>query len=171
MRIRTGQVADAEQLAWLHVRAWQQAYAGLLPADYLDGLMAELSRRTERWREWLPTSPPWIAEAGDRQIIGFATWGPSRDDDAVPVKTGEIGAIYVLAEHWGTGVGRELMQAALASLRNAGFSHATLWVLDGNVRARRFYEAGGWVLDGATKDDPREDFVLHEVRYRIVLGV
>ena len=59
------------------------------------------------------------------------------------------------------------MQAALDSLRQAGFVEATLWVLDGNERARRFYEVGGWEFDGATKDDQREGFTLSEVRYRI----
>jgi hypothetical protein len=61
------------------------------------------------------------------------------------------------------------MQACLASLYEAGFAEATLWVLDKNVRARRFYERGGWRPDGTSKDDAREGFTLHEVRYRIGL--
>ena len=34
---------------------------------------------------------------------------------------------------------------------------------------RRFYELGGWRLDGATKSDAREGFTLQEVRYRLAL--
>jgi hypothetical protein len=34
----------------------------------------------------------------------------------------------------------------------AGYTAATLWVIDGNRRARRFYAAAGWSVDGATKE-------------------
>jgi hypothetical protein len=57
------------------------------------------------------------------------------------------------------------MAEAVAWL-GARYGDATLWVLDENVRARSFYERGGWRLDGATKDDDRGSFVLKEVRYR-----
>jgi len=167
--IRRGRPEDAARLAWVHLRTWQQAYAGLIPDSYLDGLMELLPDRTERWRRWLEEAPPWVAASDAGQIIGFAGCGPSRDEDATPSVTGEISGIYVLAEHWDTGVGRRLTQACLASLREAGFAEATLWVLDRNVRARRFYERGGWLPDGATKDDARGGFTLHEVRYRIGL--
>jgi hypothetical protein len=40
------------------------------------------------------------------------------------------------------------------------------WVLDKNVRARRFYEAGGWSAGEAVKSDERAGFQLDEVRYR-----
>ncbi|KRF23226.1 MULTISPECIES: hypothetical protein [unclassified Phycicoccus] len=43
---------------------------------------------------------------------------------------------------------------------------ATLWVLDGNQRARRFYEHHGWRSDGAAKVDWCGDVRLDEVRYR-----
>jgi hypothetical protein len=55
---------------------------------------------------------------------------------------------------------------ALARLISAGYSQATLWVLRGNVRARRFYEIGGWAADGATQCDDRLGFPMDEVRYR-----
>ena len=40
------------------------------------------------------------------------------------------------------------MAAALGRLGEGGFDQVTLWVLDSNARARRFYEAGGWRADG-----------------------
>lgn len=169
MKVRLGRQEDAERLAWLHLLAWQQAYAGLMPAEYLEGRMAELPTRILRWREWLDTAPPWVAESDEGEVIGFAGWGASRDEDAEPGATGELMTIYVLAQHWGSGAGRRLMEAALASLRREGYREATLWVLEGNGRARRFYEAGGWIADGAAKHDQREGFTLHEIRYRIRL--
>jgi RimJ/RimL family protein N-acetyltransferase len=41
------------------------------------------------------------------------------------------------------------MATALGALRKEGFRRVTLWVLEGNARARRFYEAAGLVPDGA----------------------
>ena len=38
--VRRGRVADAPAMGRLHVRAWQAAYRGHMPDDYLDGLRA-----------------------------------------------------------------------------------------------------------------------------------
>jgi len=40
-------VDDADDVARVHVRVWQEAYAGLMPADYLESL-EELVRVSER---------------------------------------------------------------------------------------------------------------------------
>jgi ribosomal protein S18 acetylase RimI-like enzyme len=82
------------------------------------------------------------------------------------VPTGELTSIYVSPQHWGTGVGRELLSAATEQLRQAGFTEATLWVLEGNTRARRFYASAGWRPDGARKDAVIAGVPVVEVRYR-----
>jgi GNAT superfamily N-acetyltransferase len=94
-----------------------------------------------------PNSGAFVAEV-DGRIVGFASIGPSRDE-GVPEQTGEIPAVYVDPSVMGKGVGRELLEEATAELRLAGFSRATLWVLEANERARRFYENEGWAWDGA----------------------
>ena len=43
-----------------------------------------------------------------------------------------------------------------------------MWVVEGNRRARRFYEREGLRLDGATKQDTLAD--VRDVRYRAPLG-
>jgi len=102
------------------------------------------------------------------RVIGFAALGRARDPDGGGA--GEVYAIYAHPAAWDTGAGRALMRTALEQLRELGYQEATLWVLDSNERARRFYEKGGWRADGATKLDQRFDPPLHEVRYRIVLA-
>ncbi|MEA2478037.1 MAG: hypothetical protein QOC87_2236, partial [Actinomycetota bacterium] len=49
-------------------------------------------------------------------------------------------------------IGVALMDVAMGELRKRGFTSGVLWVLEGNARARRFYEAGGWRPDGGRKD-------------------
>ncbi len=41
LRIREAGPKDAEAIANVHVRAWQEAYRGQLTDDYLDGLTVE----------------------------------------------------------------------------------------------------------------------------------
>jgi RimJ/RimL family protein N-acetyltransferase len=62
------------------------------------------------------------------------------------------------------------MAAVLGALRRRGFTTATLWVLEDNPRARRFYEREGWVLDGEQREEEFLGVAISEVRYRITLG-
>jgi GNAT superfamily N-acetyltransferase len=77
--------------------------------------------------------------------------------------------IYLLPQAWGTGVGRELMAAVVDGLTGLGYEDATLWVLDSNDRARRFYARAGWTEDGTTQVDDSLGVTLNEIRYRRVL--
>jgi GNAT superfamily N-acetyltransferase len=94
--------------------------------------------------------------------------GPSRDGDAA-AGTGEVYAIYVDPSAVGTGIGQALLARAVSGMRERGYTAATLWVLDGNTRARRFYEAAGWRPDGAPQEGERGGAAQQEVRYRIAL--
>ncbi len=163
-RIRPATPDDAEAIASAHVSSWQAAYRGLLPQDVID--RNDLASRTATWRRILAArSDVLVAEAADHTILGFAGLSPSRDEDGDPATTGEVQAIYLAPPAWGQGTGRELMAAAVARLASTGFTRATLWVLDTNARARRFYEAAGWSPDGATKSDDRHGTPITEVRY------
>jgi GNAT superfamily N-acetyltransferase len=93
----------------------------------------------------------------------FAHISASRDDDA-GFEVGEVTSVYISPPEWRRGAGTALLEAATTSLRTAGFTTATLWVLDTNQRARDFYERLGWAPDGAVKIDDRGDFALRELR-------
>lgn len=147
--VRAARPEDARAVAEVHVASWRHTYRGLLPDDYLERLSVD-----DREVMWLgafadpePKSGAFVAEV-DGRIVGFASFGPSRDED-VPERTGEIPAIYVDPSVLGSGVGRELFEAATLALRDAGFARATLWVLEANALARRFYEKAGWAWDGS----------------------
>jgi ribosomal protein S18 acetylase RimI-like enzyme len=101
-----------------------------------------------------------------QEVVGFVNFGPTRDGDCDTSSVGEITSIYVLPEVFGKGFGRELMGEAMAALGAGGFAQATLWVLDSNVRAARFYVAAGWGPDGTTKDDHVAETPVTEMRYR-----
>ena len=169
MLVRRASSKDAAQIAEVHVRSWQRAYRGLIPQDYLDRL--DPAQRVARWEQVLasvdlPAGGVQVAE-NESDLLGFVSFGPSRDDDAEGQRlVGEIMAIYLAPAAWGQGLGRELMTAALADLGAAGYAQATLWVLESNERARGFYVAAGFKPDGMVKEDESRGFLLREVRYR-----
>lgn len=169
MRIREATIADARALAEIHVRAWRSAYRGLLSDEYLDGLRVE--DRLEMHRRSLEGANPelrtWVAEV-EGGVAGFAVTGPSEDADA-DARTGELYAIYLEPARIGRGLGRALLAHAVADLRERGFSAATLWVLERNEQARRFYERAGWRLDGTTTSERVDCEMRPTVRYRAVL--
>ena len=155
--------ADAASIGEVSVLAWQSAYRGLMPDDYLDALDA--GERAGRWVDPLGTPPArtTVLMATDRgRHVGFAAVGPCWDDEGL----GELYAINVRPDVWGSGVGTELLQAATEALRDTGFGQAILWVLPGNTRARRFYESHGWHDDQVQRDAEAHDIVVTEVRYR-----
>ena len=163
---RPAKPGDEGEIAQVHVVAWQGAYRGMVPDAYLDGL--SVRTRTDIWRGVLeqldpPAQDALVAVEG-AEVLGFVHFSPSRDADA-DANVGEVTAIYVHPDRWGEGIGRALLQLAVERLEGAGCSSTTLWVLEVNARARRFYEAGGWQTDGAAKEDERAGFRLKEVRY------
>lgn len=145
--------------------SWRHAYRGLLPAEYLESLSVD-EREAQRlawFADPTPRSGILVAEDAGR-VVGFATFGPSRDDDAAE-GTGEVPAIYLLPEVEGEGIGRKLFAEAVAALRRAGFTRGSLWVLERNVRARRFYEKAGWRWDGTVSQHDFECANRPVVRY------
>jgi len=155
---------DARGIADVHVRSWRQAYRGLMPDAVLDSL--DIEARERFWRRQINVTNhdrrPWLAADSDGDVVGFVSAGPAEDQSSS--HTAEIYAIYVLAECWDRGVGRNLLQHAERDLREHGYGEATLWVLKTNQRAREFYEAAGWYTDGAEKTDTFGGGEL--VRYR-----
>jgi GNAT superfamily N-acetyltransferase len=97
-------------------------------------------------------------------ICGLATTGLCRDIDLS--NFGELMAIYVDPAYLRTGVGRLLMTAARERLRRIGVTPAALWVRDGDVRARRFYERDGWRCDGTRRISTYVSAPATEVRYQ-----
>jgi hypothetical protein len=89
---------------------------------------------------------------------------PEDADASEDTGQAEIQAIYVDPDRFGRGIGRTLLGRAMDELRATGFRDVVLWVLEGNDRARRFYEAAGWRTDGGTKLESMEGADLSEVR-------
>lgn len=168
VRIRPATVADAPAMAAVHVETWRTAYAHIFPAQFLEALSVEHRRGVwERVLAGLPEDEHAHVAELRREVVGFAHCGPSRDDDGRGVA--ELSAVYVAGHCWSLGVGRALIASARGVLVDRGWTEATLWVLERNLRARSFYEHDGWVEDGATQPIERGGVTVLELRYRTAL--
>ena len=148
----------------MHVRSWQAAYRGQVPDSYLEGL--SVAKRELMWTEILKDQMRGVLVAEDEaRIVGFASFGPVRDEGENRLLTGEIYSIYVLEEFWNLGIGRTLMEDSLTALERDGFSSVKVWVLETNQRAISFYEKFGFKAEDLRKTEKREDFELREIRY------
>jgi GNAT superfamily N-acetyltransferase len=164
--VRPPRPEDVAELGEVHVAAWQAAYRGMMPDDYLDGLRAR--DRAEWWAEVVrrpqrDDAVCLVAEV-DGRVRGVVLAGPARGDDASG--SGEVYALNVHPGSWGSGVGSALLTAAESGLVRAGFHRAVLWVVPGNARARRFYGRAGWVEDDARRVEQVHGVDVEEVRYR-----
>lgn len=161
---RPAVASDADAIARVHVESWQEAYRDLLPSDFLAGLSVE--SRTARWVANLTevTATRTRVALVDGEVCGFASVGPCRDPDLHGAGAWEVYALYLSPGVLGRGIGRDLMAAALGDVPPEATT-VTLWVLAGNVRARSFYEAAGFVADGRRQDIAIGGVTLTEVRY------
>ena len=93
-----------------------------------------------------------VAERDDT-VAGFARFGDEPATTGMDV--GYLAALYVDPDTAGAGIGRQLLEYALADFRRQGRPAVTLWVFRDNARARGLYTSAGFVLTGAELTDPR----------------
>lgn len=158
--IRRATVADADSVVAVHMRAWRETYAGLVPDEVIRG--APVARRVAAWTKLL--SDPYVDTfvVAASETVAFASCGAARDPRLGAA--GEITAVYVLAAQQRRGFGRALMRACAEALSARGHDSCGLWVLDSNAPARRFYAALGGEA-GFTKEETRGSVVLVERAY------
>lgn len=161
--MREATADDKTSVARVHVRSWQVGYRGLISDEYLDTMNAE--ERAARYTfgvsgTLLPTT---IVAIDGGRLLGFASFGSSRDVDAPT--TGEVLGLYVDPDSWRRGIGATLISKAGSYLREMSFTDAVLWVLEGNDRAIQFYESDGWSFDGLRRQDTVWGITVNELRF------
>jgi GNAT superfamily N-acetyltransferase len=167
VELRDATPADAFGLAAVQVASWRAAYRGLMPAEVLAAL--SVPERERLWSDRLTTPEPLtsvVVATDARRVVGFAAIGPPLvPTDRADSTLGDLYALYLDPGHWGCGIGAPLHSAALDRLVAHSFTHAGLWILDGNARAQRFYLRQGWTDTGRTQiDRGPQNIELHERR-------
>jgi ribosomal protein S18 acetylase RimI-like enzyme len=138
--VRVARPDDLYGAALARIASWRGAYTGVVPQDFLDAMDAEAIAAAWSASIAAGRSRLYVAAAG-AGVVGYASVGPDRGG---PADAGELYALYVHPDAWGTGAGRSLTDAAVGDLRAAGCSSVSLWVLEANERARGFYRRYGF---------------------------
>jgi GNAT superfamily N-acetyltransferase len=185
--IRSASTADAAQIAAVMRDSWFAGYGGILEPAMIDratapdgGARVRQSFRIRPWQHMIAAVSRGPVPAGATHIVGYASFGPERDVLDMPWpypltpagskrEVAELYALYVHPAWWSTGTGRALMDQVLAKVRAAGYETITLWVLEANARARRFYAHAGFAPDG-TRHVLDDLGGVTEIRYRRALG-
>lgn len=142
--VRPARESDAAGIAAVHVQAWREAYAHLMPAGFLAAL--DLGRREAGWRTIIADEVTDVLVALDgEKIIGWASAGSGRDECAPTNR--ELQGLYVLASSYGSGAGQQLQDVAV------GEDAAFLWMAENNPRAEAFYRRNRFERDGAKKTE------------------
>lgn len=126
-RLRPAAPGDAREIVDVWFTGWREAHLGHVP----DALLAHRSEQTFRARIPAIVGTTTVATV-DRRVIGLVV---TADD--------EIEQLYVDSEHRGTGIAAALLQHGESVIARE-HRRAFLAVVDGNARARHFYERHGW---------------------------
>ena len=143
VEVREPTPEEAEALARCQLDCWREAYADLADPVRLQPSLDDVDGAVERWHQVLAGPARVRVAVADGRVVGFATVrpGPEGEPD-------HLGALYTRREHWSTGLGQRLLDAAL------GDAPATLRVYRDNARAVRFYARNGFVPDGHEAEEP-----------------
>jgi ribosomal protein S18 acetylase RimI-like enzyme len=150
---RDATVADAATLDRIFEVTFVDTFGHLYAAEDLEMFLA--SSGIADWEQDLrnPLFACRIAEV-DGEAAGYAKLGPVK----IPVDTDQsailLDQLYVLKEHHGVGIARELMDWALAEAKRRSAQAMYLTVYVENHRARRFYDRYGFEAVG------RYDFMV-----------
>ena len=141
--IRKATKDDADGKGYVHFKAWLDTYAGIFTPKYMDKL--SLERKIKIAYEHPENT--FVALVEDK-IVGFSCYMES-EYEYNQKSAGEITAMYILKEHQGFGIGKQLISACYDSLND--YSLIFLWVVEQNDKAINFYTSQGFISDGAVK--------------------
>jgi GNAT superfamily N-acetyltransferase len=151
--IRPARPEDGDTVAGIRVASWRATYGGIVAASYLETMDPDRDHWCAVAAGKLDGVELIVCEAGGA-VTGFACYGPARPPSFD--FAGELYATYFRPDAIGKGYGRPTMEAALRGLARLGYRDAILWVLEDNLRARRFYER----MSGALVPGSRQSFVI-----------
>lgn len=154
--IRPATEADLPEIAAIHHRNWQIAYAGIMTAHEIDVILPE--KRLPQWREWLADRSNMILVAADKAnaIQGFVYGGKVKPHEILSGGLDgfdcEIYSLHTAEAVQGKGLGRALIADTARRWQGMGHRALMLWAYRDNP-FRGFYERIGGALIAEGLDD------------------
>lgn len=132
IRYEEATLEDAYGIEYVSSHSWKETYSGIIDDKFLDDRIANIENRVERTKNYLQEfrkthDGNYIVAKDDDKVIGFVTYHEDEHND-----NGYIGALYLLKEYQGQGIGKELFKIAVIGLIEMGYSKMKLECLVGN---------------------------------------
>jgi ribosomal protein S18 acetylase RimI-like enzyme len=140
VRIRPAETSDIDDLIKINIAVWRSTYREMIHDDVLNSMTPNSLRN--KWERTVADT-----ESADRRcyvavlngdLVGYVVCGKNRDEN-VPFDW-ELYAIYLLAEHQGKGIGKQLFKRAIEDMKGREVRSFILFVLEENHATRKFYE-------------------------------
>lgn len=148
--IRYANKDDANTLALINSKSFQQAFNGIIPDVFLKERFSYERLKDRLYKELNEGTTSSCIMYKDDTPIGMLTFAKDdhkeRDNSEI-----DIWRIYILPEHWGQNLGVEFINWVIEELKRKGYLKIALWVVEENIRARKFYEKIGFTHEGETR--------------------
>lgn len=133
--IRNMNKEDINQVQTVAKTSWNSTYEGIIPLELQERFL-NTAYSDEMMVKRLNGSSLYVAEIGG-EIVGFANFSPVRENREV-----ELGAIYLLPEYQGKGIGTALLQEGIKNVNGA--KSVKISVEKENKSGTNFYHAKGF---------------------------
>ena len=147
--VRLATSSDALDMAEVHMRSWEAAYKDIIPIDFI---CEKNAGRPALWENILrnENTTQYIIKK-DGKTVGMMGMSVSLDEDT-DAGTYELMGLYLLPDYFYLGIGTQAMEFAFKKARNLEMKDMTVWLLENNHNAKRFYEKCGFVPDGCLRE-------------------
>ncbi|MFY3790883.1 GNAT family N-acetyltransferase [Ureibacillus sp. MALMAid1270] len=152
--IRKARYEDTKQVQHIANESWHATYEGIIPLEVQDNFLNS-AYNDEQMKLRLERSILYVAEVTG-EVVGFANYSFVQKGGKV-----ELGAIYLLPEFQGKGIGSALLQQAITELE--GVKEIYINVERDNKIGRNFYEAKGFEFVKEFEDE-LDGHILKTVR-------
>jgi ribosomal protein S18 acetylase RimI-like enzyme len=169
LKIRRGAVDDAETLAPLAVKIFNDAFADnpLNKPEDMRAYIAQAFSLEQTRRELADENIIFFIAEAAGEMIGYAKLQENSTEECVSDENPiELSRLYVLKDFHGQGIAERLMNECFDIARRKNYRTMWLGVWEHNFRAQRFYEKLGFVKVGShvfqLGSDPQTDLVLEK---------
>ncbi len=152
--MRQPRIEDVDELARIHVAAWETTFRGKLDDAVIDERTIEVRQRM--WTR-IVTEPKAdevavIVEA-DGEVRGFTFGAPGNYEDEDPERIINLNSIFIDPDFKGRGVAAAVHQGFLEECARRGYEEVSGQVHPDNAASQRFLiEKGGWHRDGYERE-------------------
>jgi RimJ/RimL family protein N-acetyltransferase len=145
--IRYANKDDADIIALINSKSFHQAFQGIIPDEFLKEKFSYERLKDRLCKELCEGTTTSCVMYKDDIPMGMLTFAKDdnkeRDNSEI-----DIWRIYLLPEYWGQNLGMEFIDWGIKELKRKRYKKVALWVVEENVRARKFYEKIGFIHEG-----------------------